>query len=121
GRLSCFEPNLQQIPKETDKPWNGRVKEAFIASPGYTLVNADFSQLELRLATAYAPEPALVKCFAEGRDIFDEMTEDLTPTMPPGWIRYKTKTLVYSMQYGAGVKRVMEAFQVSEEVAKQII
>lgn len=121
GRLSCAEPNLQQIPKESDKPWNGRVKECFIAADGYTLVNADFSQLELRLATAYAPDPKLVAVFAEGRDIFTEMTNDLTPVMPAGWKRQDTKTLVYSMQYGAGVNRVMNAFHVDEATAKQII
>lgn len=121
GRLSCAEPNLQQIPKESTKEWNGRVKECFIAADGYTLVNADFSQLELRLATAYAPDPKLVAVFAEGRDIFTEMTAQLVSTMPAGWSRQDTKTLVYSMQYGAGVNRVMQAFHVDEATAKAII
>jgi DNA polymerase-1 len=122
GRLSCAEPNLQQVPKESNKVWNGRVKECFVANEGYTLVNADFSQLELRLATAYAPDPKLVAVFADpDRDIFDEMTADLTPSMPVGWRRQDTKTLVYSMQYGAGVNRVMNAFHVDENTAKAII
>lgn len=114
GRLSCSEPNLQQIPKASDKPWNGKVKECFIAKEGYTLVNADFSQLELRLATAYAKEAALQQVFNEGRDIFTEMSKQL------GMSRQDTKTLVYSMQYGAGEKRIMDVFGVSKEEAQRI-
>ena len=114
GRLSCSEPNLQQIPKASDKPWNGKVKECFIAKDGYTLVNADFNQLELRLATAYAKEAELQKVFNEGRDIFTEMSKQL------GMSRQDTKTLVYSMQYGAGEKRIMDVFGVTKEEAQRI-
>ena len=114
GRLSCAEPNLQQIPKASDKPWNGKVKECFIAQDGYVLINADFSQLELRLATAYAGEEELKTIFEEGRDIFTEMSKQL------GMSRHDTKTLVYSMQYGAGEQRLMAAFGVTREEAKKI-
>ena len=114
GRLSCAEPNLQQIPKSSDKPWNGKVKECFIAEEGYVLLNADFSQLELRLATAYAGEEELKKVFNEGRDIFTEMAKQL------GMSRHDTKTLVYSMQYGAGEQRLMNAFGVDKAKAKEI-
>jgi DNA polymerase-1 len=114
GRLSCAEPNLQQIPKSSDKEWNGKVKECFIPEDGYTLINADFSQLELRLATAYAGEQELKEVFNEGRDIFTEMSKQL------GMSRHDTKTLVYSMQYGAGEQRLMNAFGVDKATAKQI-
>ena len=114
GRLSCAEPNLQQIPKSSDKPWNGKVKECFIAEDGFVLINADFSQLELRLATAYAGEEELKEVFNEGRDIFTEMSKQL------GMSRHETKTLVYSMQYGAGEQRLMNAFGVNKPTAKQI-
>jgi DNA polymerase-1 len=114
GRLSCSEPNLQQIPKTSDKPWNGKVKECFIAQDGYVLLNADFSQLELRLATAYAGEEELKKVFNEGRDIFTEMSKQL------GMVRHDAKTLVYSMQYGAGEQRLMNVFGVDKAKAKEI-
>jgi DNA polymerase I-like protein with 3'-5' exonuclease and polymerase domains len=114
GRLSCAEPNLQQIPKTSDKAWNGKVKECFIAEDGYVLINADFSQLELRLATAYAGEEELKEVFNEGRDIFTEMSKQLNMS------RHDTKTLVYSMQYGAGEQRLMNAFGVDKTTAKQI-
>jgi DNA polymerase I len=114
GRLSCAEPNLQQIPKSSDKPWNGKVKDCFIPEPGWKLINADFSQLELRLATAYAGEEELKTVFNEGRDIFTEMSKQL------GMSRHETKTLVYSMQYGAGEQRLMDAFNVTKAESKAI-
>ena len=114
GRLSCAEPNLQQVPKQSDKPWNGKVKSCFIPQDGYTLVEFDYSQLELRLGTAYAGEEDLKRVFNEGRDIFDEMSSQL------GMTRQDTKTLVYSMQYGAGEKRIMAAFGVDQPKAKYL-
>jgi DNA polymerase I len=115
GRLSSSEPNLQQIPKESNKPWNGKVKHCFIGKPGYTLVNADFSQLELRTGTAYADEKSLKQVFLEGRDIFTEMSVQL------GFDRQTTKTFVYSTQYGAGEKRIMSAFGVTRPEARKML
>jgi DNA polymerase-1 len=114
GRFSCEKPNLQQIPKDGQKPWNKHTKACFIPEDGYVIVNADFSQLELRLGTAYAGEEKLKKIFAEGRDIFTEMSLEL------GMVRDDTKTLVYSMQYGAGERRIKNAFGVSQARAKEI-
>ncbi len=115
GRLSSSEPNLQQVPKETDKPWNGRVKECFVPSPGYVLLSADYSQLELRLGTAYSGEPSLKKVFAEGGDIFTMMAGEL------GMSRDHTKRFVYSMQYGAGLKKTMTGFSISKQQAQRMI
>lgn len=111
GRLSCEKPNLQQIPRISTKPWNAHTKQAFIEDEGWELYEADYSQLELRLATAYAQEPSLMEVFNEGRDIFTEMAEGL------GLVRQDTKTFVYSTQYGAGKKRLMHVFGWTEEEA----
>jgi len=115
GRLSCQDPNLQQIPRVSNKEWNGRVKECFEASEGYELWEADYSQLELRLGTAYAKEPDLIQVFEEDRDIFTEMSKTL------GWERQQTKGFVYSVQYGAGAKRIATVFGVTEAAAKGLI
>lgn len=115
GRLSSKEPNLQQISKGDDpKPWNDRVKKCFVPKPGFTLLSADYSQLELRLAVAYAQEPELIKVFEEGRDIFDEMAAEM------GWPRKKTKGFVYAVQYGAGDAQVARIFGVSLREAKKL-
>ena len=114
GRLSCEKPNLQQIPRTSDHPWNGNLKSAFIAKEGFTLYEADYSQLELRLASAYAHENGLINAFATGRDVFSEMAEEL------GMPRHDVKTLTYTIQYGGGINRLMEVFGFDEYDAKQV-
>lgn len=113
GRLSCRNPNLQQIPRVTKKPWNGEVKKAFKASPGYKLWEADYSQLELRLSTVYAEEPTLTALFNEDRDVFSEMAQMLNME------RYDAKTMVYTLQYGGGIPILMQRFSVTETEAKR--
>lgn len=114
GRMSCEKPNLQQIPKTTEKPWNGDMKHCFIPEEGYLLYEVDYSQLELRLATAYADEKTLKQVFIDGRDIFDEMKG------PLGLTRFWTKQFVYSVQYGAGNKRISNVFGFSLEEAQSL-
>jgi DNA polymerase-1 len=116
GRFSCADPNLQQIPKETNKPWNGAVKSCLIAADGFRLWELDYSQLEFRLAAAAAHEESLLEIFADpSRDIFTEMAAAL------GMERQPTKTLNYSIQYGAGYPRIMDVFGVSKAAAIDII
>lgn len=114
GRLSSRNPNLQQISKDGGSPWNDRIKQCFEAREGYVLLSADYSQLELRLATAYSQEPALLQIFEEGRDVFTEMAEEMD------WPRQRVKTFVYSVQYGGGVKRIMSAFGVTKREAEKL-
>lgn len=114
GRLSCKDPNLQQIPRVTDKPWSNKVKKCFKPREGYSLWEADYAQLELRLGTAYAKEPHLMEVFEQGRDVFTEMSERL------GMSRQDTKTFVYSTQYGAGVRRIKNVFRITEGDARAI-
>lgn len=115
GRLSCENPNLQQIPRQSSKPWNGHLKKTFLPNEGYTLMEFDYSQLELRLGTAYAQEPHLMEVFNEGRDIFTEMAQKV------GLSRQDTKTMVYSIQYGAGISRIANVFGISPAQAKERI
>lgn len=113
GRMSCEKPNLQQIPRVTNKDWNGGMKKAFIPEDDFTLWEADYSQLELRLGTAYAKEESLMQVFAQGRDIFSEMAEEL------GMPRQDVKTQTYTLQYGGGIKRLTEVFGISEIEARR--
>lgn len=116
GRYSCADPNLQQIPKETDKAWNGQVKECLTGDDGYILWEFDYSQLEFRLAAAASKEKKLLEIFNDvDRDIFTEMAAQL------GMERQDTKGLTYSIQYGAGITRIMDIFGVTQQEAKEII
>lgn len=67
GRLSSTDPNLQNIPIRTAE--GRRVRQAFIAPPGYRLLAADYSQVELRIMAHLSQDKGLLTAFAEGKDI----------------------------------------------------
>ncbi|MDR2506066.1 MAG: DNA polymerase I [Oscillospiraceae bacterium] len=67
GRISSSEPNLQNIPTRTEQ---GReLRRAFIAPEGYTLIDADYSQIELRILAHLAQDPIMIETFMQGGDI----------------------------------------------------
>src|SRR5207247_4713855 len=70
GRLSSSDPNLQNIPIKT--PLGREIRRAFIADPGYVLICADYSQLELRVMVHLAEDGTLIRAFQAGKDINDE-------------------------------------------------
>jgi DNA polymerase-1 len=67
GRLSSADPNLQNIPIRT--PEGRRIRQAFVAPPGFSLVAADYSQIELRIMAHLSGDGGLLAAFAEDRDI----------------------------------------------------
>jgi DNA polymerase-1 len=119
GRSSCEKPNLQQIPRVSDKPWNGKLKDAFIPEDGYTLWEFDYSQLEFRLGAAYAaqyqPDLPLIQIFNDReRDVFTEMA------ILENWDRQKIKTRTYTIQFGGGANRLKDVFSVTHEEGERI-
>jgi DNA polymerase I len=67
GRLSSTDPNLQNIPIRTRE--GRRIRQAFIAPPGYSLLAADYSQIELRIMAHLSGDETLLRAFAEDRDV----------------------------------------------------
>lgn len=67
GRLSSSDPNLQNIPIRT--PEGRRIRQAFVAPPGHSLVAADYSQIELRIMAHLSGDASLLHAFAEDRDV----------------------------------------------------
>ena len=67
GRLSSSNPNLQNIPIRTEE--GRKIRYAFVAEPGWVLLSADYSQVELRVLAHLSGDPGLLKAFAHGEDI----------------------------------------------------
>lgn len=101
GRLASTDPNLQNIPVRTEE--GRRIREAFVAAPGKTLVSLDYSQIELRILAHIADIPELKKAFADGLDIHamtaSEMFEVPLDEMTPD-IRRQAKAINFGVIYG---------------------
>ncbi len=92
GRMSCIKPNNQQIPR--DPQFRGCVE----APEGYLLVDADFGQMELRLAAAIAGDERMISAFQRGEDLHTVTSETI------GCSRQIAKSANFGLLYGSGAK-----------------
>ena len=117
GRMSCREPNLQNMPKEDEpedliKPYV--VRASFIPRPGYVFGAIDYKQMEYRLMLDYAGEHQLIKQINDGADVHQAMA-DLV-----GVTRNQAKTLNFAILYGAGIDKIASSLGISVEEATQL-
>lgn len=80
GRLASSDPNLQNIPVRTAE--GRRIREAFIAPPGHSIISADYSQIELRIMAHLSADHGLLKAFAHGEDIHRATAAEVFGVMP---------------------------------------
>jgi DNA polymerase-1 len=122
GRLSSNEPNLQNIPIRREL---GRdVRRGFVPRAGWTLVAADYSQIELRLLAHLSADPAFVQAFRSGGDIhrqtaaliFDVPLDDVTKDM-----RGRAKTINFATIYGQGPHALSRQLKITHAEAKEFI
>ena len=120
GRLSSVEPNLQNIPVRTEL--GAQLRKMFVAGPGKVLVDADYSQIELRLLAHIADDKAMIEGFKSGEDIhtitasqvFDVPVEAVTPLM-----RRSAKAVNFGIVYGISPFSLSQDIGVTVAQAKE--
>ena len=122
GRLSSSDPNLQNIPIRREL---GRdIRRGFIPRLGWTLLAADYSQIELRLLAHLSSDPAFVEAFKAGGDIhrqtaaiiFDVPVDQVTSEM-----RARAKTINFATIYGQGAHALSRQLKIEHAEAKEFI
>jgi DNA polymerase-1 len=101
GRLSSTDPNLQNIPIRTQE--GRRIRQAFIAAPGHSLVAADYSQIELRIMAHLSGDASLLQAFADDRDVHQATAAEVFAT-PLNEVsadqRRSAKAINFGLMYG---------------------
>lgn len=122
GRLSASEPNLQNIPIRSEL--GGQIRQAFVPEPGWLLVTADYSQIELRLLAHFSGDDNLRRAFAEDLDIHALVAaqvmgvelKDVTSDM-----RRMAKTINFGIIYGMSNFGLAQRLDISKEEATTFI
>jgi DNA polymerase-1 len=122
GRLSSADPNLQNIPIKG--PMGPRIRAAFVPEPGFTLLSADYSQIELRILAHLSGDERLIEAFRTDGDIhtdtartlFNLPASDITPAM-----RRAAKTVNFGIIYGISPFGLSDQLGVSQGEAKRYI
>ncbi|SFV89320.1 DNA polymerase I [hydrothermal vent metagenome] len=122
GRLSSSNPNLQNIPIKTDQ--GARIRGAFIARPGFVIVAADYSQIELRIMAHLSQDAHLLNAFNNDKDVHSA-TASMMFAVPLAEVtkdhRRKAKAINFGLIYGMSAFGLAKQIQVSRTEAKQYI
>jgi len=122
GRLASSDPNLQNIPARTEE---GRaIRGAFVPEAGWTLLDADYSQIELRVVAALAQDPTLLGAFERGEDIHRRTASEvmgLAMEDVTGEQRSAAKAVNFGLLYGQGAFALAASLGITFREAKAFI
>ena len=122
GRLASNDPNLQNIPIRT--PEGRRVREAFIAPPGHSILSADYSQIELRIMAHMSGDPGLLRAFEQGLDVHRATASEVFGTaladVSSEQRRY-AKTINFGLIYGMGAFGLAQSLGLERSAAAAYI
>ena len=111
GRLSSTEPNLQNIPTRT--PLGSEIRRLFVAEDGNVLVDADYSQIELRLLAHMAGDEAMQQAFLSGAD-FHTVTAAKVFHVPEAEVTHEMRSRAKAVNFG--IVYGMSAFSLSQDI-----
>ena len=115
GRLSSSNPNMQNVPRDK------KIKNLLCATPGYKLVQMDYSQAELRVLALLSKDPWLVKVYQDGKDLHDAVATDMFGPNFDKEQRVMAKTINFGIAYGRGPGSIAQTFKKSMSEAREII
>lgn len=103
GRLSSSKPNLQNIPVRDE--YAAKIRKCFVADRGFTLLSADYSQIELRLVAHFSGDPVLKDAFTKGEDVHTRTASEvfgIEPALVTPEMRRRAKAINFGIIYGMG-------------------
>jgi DNA polymerase-1 len=109
GRMASQNPNLQNIPIKTEL--GRRIRNAFVATKGFTLVALDYSQIELRIAAFLSGDKKLIKIFRKGEDVHNAVASEVFGVKEDEVdkeMRRKAKVINFGILYGMGVNALRQ-------------
>ena len=122
GRISSLEPNLQNIPVRTDE---GReIRRAFLPQEGWLLLDADYSQIELRLMAHFSGDDALVEAFRTGQDVHARTASEIFEvplSEVDSTLRSRAKAVNFGLIYGISGFGLARNTGVSQQEAREFI
>jgi DNA polymerase-1 len=122
GRLSSSDPNLQNIPVRT--PLGREIRRAFVAEPGFVLISADYSQIELRVLAHLSGDAALIDAFRRGEDIHDRTALAIFGAdsgLGRKEMRNRAKMVNYALLYGKTAFTLSKDIGVTQQAAQAFI
>jgi DNA polymerase-1 len=122
GRLSSSEPNLQNIPVRTEL--SRQIRAAFVAEPGWTLLSADYSQIELRILAHFSQDPVLVEAFRTSQDIHSRTAQEVFgvgPLAQTSEHRRAAKVINFGIIYGLSPFGLAQNLQIDQKEAAKFI
>lgn len=122
GRLSSSDPNLQNIPIRTDE--GRRIREAFITEPGWHLLSADYSQIELRLLAHLSEDETLIDAFLKDEDIHARTAAEVWNVEPDAVsadMRREAKVINFGIIYGMSSFGLSRELEISPKQAQEYI
>jgi DNA polymerase-1 len=120
GRLSSSNPNLQNIPIRSE--FSRKIRKAFLPEPGWLLVSADYSQIELRILAHLSQEPVLLEAYRNGQDVHVVTAKLLFEKEEiSSEERNLGKTINFGVIYGMGSQKFARETGLSLETSKEFI